>query len=208
MVELSRRDFLKTAGALGIALLVPGNSGMATHAQEVPFPWTRGEILFGPDSGFPQTRKGVPVSVWADPSLVKLNLEDAIYPWNNMAAILGRGNLLKVTLDEKDAQIKFIPGSRTKTVSFPAYTQPFSGCLVYSVSYMSTKMGKHELGHALLGLVDFLGRSVYTEEYVNPARCNNPDKPYSGVMASCDISKEERWFGSDDQRLLIMTLLI
>src|SRR3989344_4559416 len=106
MHELSRRDFLKTIGALGIGLMLPGNSGIAAHAQEAPFPWTRNEVLFWPDSGFPQTRQGIPASVWVDPSLVKLNLEDAIHPWNNMAATLGRDNLLQVVLDKKDAQIK------------------------------------------------------------------------------------------------------
>lgn len=196
-----RRRLLKMAGVFGAQLFLTWNFGITTRAQEAIFPWTRGEVLFGLQAGFEKARLGIPLLVWADPSLNHFNLDDSIYPWNKMAAILGRNNLFYPATDISEADIKFVPGSKTFTKPEPDYTGPFQSCLIFCVPHLSTGMATHELGHTL-GFVDFVLKTTNIAGHINPARCDKSDKPYSGVMSYCDINRRERWFGKDDHMLL------
>lgn len=202
-----RRLILKTGAFLGASYLLSGNLPVLAYAQEAPFPWTREEVLFGPEAGFEKARTGVPLLVWADPSLANFNLVRSIHPWNKMALNMGRGHLFQPTVDESEADVKFIPGSTTKVVPSPDYIHPYKNSLVFSVPYLTTEMAIHELGHTL-GLVDFVKKITNISGYVNPARCDDPDKQYHGVMSYCDIYQTRFWFGRDDQRLLSMALEI
>lgn len=197
MVEQKRRNLLKIA-AYSIPFLLLGN---AETTQAQAFPWTREEVLFGPDAGFVKSHQGTPLLVWADSVLTHFNLEDAISPWNTMALGMGRNSLFQTTQDTDEADVLFIPDSKTKVVPYPNYTHPFSSCIIYSSPYIYTTMAMHELGHAL-GFVDFVRATTNIAGYVNPARCDMPNKPYSGVMAYCDTYRRNRWFGDDDRMLL------
>lgn len=203
MVEqISRRVVLKMAGALGAGLMLPGNLWVPARAQqEAPFPWTREEVLFGPEAGFEKAQSGVPLSVWADSSLIHFNLEDSIYPWNKVAASLGRDKLFRATTDLSEADIKFVPSNRTMVVPYPDYIHPYSNCSIFSNPNIYTAMAVHELGHTL-GFVDFVRATTNIASYVNPARCDIAGKPYSGVMAYCDTYRNDRWFQNDDKMLL------
>lgn len=196
-----RRRLLKMAGVFGAQFFLNCNFGIPAYTQETIFPWTREEVLFGLQAGFEKTRLGIPLLVWADPSLKNFNIDDSIYPWNKMAAILGRNNLFYTAKDISGADIKFVPGSNTFTKPEPNYAGPFQSCLVFCVPHLSTRMATHELGHTL-GFVDFVLKTTNIESYINPARCDISDKPYSGVMSYCDINRREKWFGKDDRMLL------
>lgn len=206
MIELSRRDFLKMAGAFGAGLMLPGNSVIATYAEDAAFPWTREEVLFGPKAGFEKARSGDALSVWKDPGLRHVNSNGAIDPWNKLALSLGRGNFFVVAAESVKADIKVEPGLRNMIIPSPNYVDPYISCQIYIVPYGSTDILTHELGHAF-GLVDFVRANTNIREHINPARCDNPNKPYRGVMAYCNIYQTGFWFGMDDQMLLRLARL-
>jgi hypothetical protein len=62
----------------------------------------------------------------------------------------------------------------------------------------------HELGHCL-GFVDFVRSTTNTTGFINPQRCDDPSKPYEGLMSYCARSRQpSNGFFEDDRKLLIL----
>lgn len=198
---MERRKLLQFGLTAGVRLFMLGGVNSIASAESTDFPWTKEEVLFGPNAGFEKARLGEALSIWKDPTLGYVDLEQAISPWNKLALSLGREIFFKAAPDASIADIKVGPGSKNMTVPSPNYLDPYKSCKIFLVPYAETKVLIHEFGHAL-GLVDFVQRRTNIEQFINPARCDNSEKPYFGVMSYCDIKNSAKWFGKDDSSLL------
>lgn len=195
---IERREFLRKTFGLFIAANLP-------LADLAPFPWKREEVLFGPNAGFAEARLGQSIGIWADPQLYRLDLAEAIKPWNKAARQLNRNDLFHLEYDPEKIKVYFLPNSansRTYVKAFPSYTDPYEYCIAYSQLDIPTYFAVHELGHTL-GLVDFVTRNtdINAIPHVNPQKCYLPEKPIKSVMSACETDQRS-WFGDDDKNLL------
>ncbi|MDO8486984.1 MAG: hypothetical protein Q7S45_01670 [Candidatus Curtissbacteria bacterium] len=170
--------------------------------QEYQFPWSRDEILFGPNAGFIEAKKGIPLGVYAAsgirPDLVNLSMA----PWNNLANSMGRTDLFY--FEENPSRAKIIIGQSTKdysyTVANPDFKSPYLRCDIYLVNQWIGVI-THELGHTL-GFVDFIYKDTDPRDYFNPKRCDLPDKPIHSIMAQNFIVTPTVLIGPDDGIML------
>ena len=194
---IERREFFKKAGAFLFAI--------QEIVSSLPdsFPWTREEILFGPNAGFEEARAGIPLGIWANPALTRIDLPQIILPWNVMANRLGRSDLFYSEEDPDQARIHFMPDIRNHMIADPDYISPYKLATVYLINYNNPTVGSHELGHTL-GFVDFISKGSSKDQKVNPQICDSKGKQIRTIMtySYCDWQVQPDWFGEDDENLL------
>lgn len=199
-------------------LILPGLASDGVMEQLPPvetYPWTKNELLFGPNAGFQQLIKdGGTIKIYIPPVLT-LVTPDSYAGWNRLGMeLIGRPYFESID-DPSLANINLIPSDTTWVNPVGGYNTPFNKVIIYAnitnlTDVFNNHKAAHEYGHGL-GVVDILGKNEYANhvngtggrKYVNPYF--DKDGKYSGIMDYEDSMNPDVWYGRDDKNVLIVT---